>query len=113
MFVKKNGLFRPAGGEITFQVSDGVSPVINTSYAVGMQTERYLLNNYGRRLKNENTNPIRKPSTLGGICVYPGLLRRYAMQTGRFIQRTAESPAAAWYFFFLSHEIFAQSAKIS
>ncbi len=28
MFVKKNGLFRPAGGEITFQVSDRVTPVI-------------------------------------------------------------------------------------
>jgi len=27
MFVKKNGLFRPAGREITFQVSDRVTPV--------------------------------------------------------------------------------------
>jgi len=39
MFVKKNGRFRPAGGEIAFQVSDRVSRLINTSYAVGMQTE--------------------------------------------------------------------------
>jgi len=42
MFVKKNDLFRPAGGEITFQVSDRVSPVINTSYAVGVQIRHVL-----------------------------------------------------------------------
>jgi len=28
MFVKQNGRFRSAGGEITFQVSDRVTPVI-------------------------------------------------------------------------------------
>ena len=28
LFVKKNGLFRPAGGEMSFQVSDCVTPVI-------------------------------------------------------------------------------------
>jgi hypothetical protein len=32
------------------------------------------------------------------------------MQTGRFTQYTAESPAAAWYVFFLFHKNVAQGA---
>jgi len=34
MFVKKNGIFRPAGGGISFQVSDRVTAVIDRTYAV-------------------------------------------------------------------------------
>jgi hypothetical protein len=52
--------------------------------------QRYLLNNYRQRLKNEDTNPIRKPSTLGEIYVYPGLLRRYVQRMGRIFYTTVK-----------------------
>jgi len=37
IFVKKDVQFRPTGGDICFQTSDRVSPVIHTTYAVGIQ----------------------------------------------------------------------------
>jgi hypothetical protein len=41
-FVKKICLLRPAGGEMSFQVCDRVTRVIDRTYAVRMQTERLL-----------------------------------------------------------------------
>jgi len=42
MFVTKNGIFRPAGGEISFRVCDRVSRINYTSYAVRIQMGRLL-----------------------------------------------------------------------
>jgi len=40
LFGKKNGRFRPAGGEISFQVSDRITCVTYRSYVVRIQTAR-------------------------------------------------------------------------
>ncbi len=46
--MKKNGLFRPAGGEITFQVSDRVTPVNQMKGRVAWMNSRLRLRQGGR-----------------------------------------------------------------
>jgi hypothetical protein len=38
---KKDGIFRPAGGEMLLRVSDRVTPINDTRYAVVHQTGRF------------------------------------------------------------------------
>jgi len=40
-FVKKKGIFRPAGGDMLCQVSNHITRVNDTSYAVVHQTGRF------------------------------------------------------------------------
>jgi hypothetical protein len=40
-FVKKDGFFRPVGGEISCRVNDRVSRVTNTTYAVGSSNRTF------------------------------------------------------------------------
>jgi hypothetical protein len=41
-FYEEDGIFRPAGGETPFRVRNRVTPVIDTTYAVDMQTGRFM-----------------------------------------------------------------------